>query len=179
MQMPIENIVPAMSRYLFAEKETQVFAVLDGASVPDLRMSIHRHQPEHVCLYRGELAPDMAEVAPYLVHLAPEAEFTDWVIGQGWGQHWGIFALAQAEIGEIGRHFRRFFVVHDNTGNPLLFRYYDPRVFRVYLPTCNDEELAIVFGPVMTYLLEDENANTLLRLRTTGGSLRQEKLRLG
>ncbi len=176
--MATENIVQAVSQRLFAEKEAQAFAVLDGASIPDLRMSLHRHQPEHVCLYRGELAPDMAEVAPYLVRLELNSEFTNWVLTQGWGQHWGIFAIVPADMREMRQHFRRFLTVYDPNGKPLVFRYYDPRVLRVYLPTCNSEELTTVFGPVTSFILEDENPNTALRFRTAAGSLRQEKLQL-
>jgi hypothetical protein len=32
----------------------------------------------------------------------------------------------------------------------LLFRYYDPRVLRVYLPSCRPSELETVFGPVVS-----------------------------
>ncbi len=31
---------------------------------------------------------------------------------------------------------------------PLVFRYYDPRVLRVYLPTCSPAEFARFFGPI-------------------------------
>jgi hypothetical protein len=178
IQMAIENIVHPVSQFLFSERGVNVFAVLDGASVPDLPMRLYRHRPEHFCLYRGELAPDMAEVAPYLVRLEPAAEFTDWVIGRGWGQHWGVFAVSDAAIRELRRHFRRFLIVHDSNGKPLIFRYYDPRVLRVYLPTCNTEELATVFGPVVNYILEDEHPNTALRFRAVSGALRQEKLQI-
>ena len=105
-------------------------------------------QPEFACLYRGELAPDMAEVAPYLVRLEPATEFADWVVSGGWGKHWGVFALAHATLREMRHHFRAFLTVYDPEGKPLLFRYYDPRVLRVYLPTCDARELETVFGPV-------------------------------
>jgi hypothetical protein len=177
--MATEKIVQAVRQQLFSEKGANVFAVLDGASVPDLRMSFHRRQPEHICLYRGELAPDMAEVAPYLVRLEANSEFTTWVITQGWGEHWGIFAVSAADLRAMRQHFRRFLTVQDANGKPLLFRYYDPRVLRVYLPTCNVEELATVFGPVVSYLLEDENPNAALRFRAASGSLQQVKLQLG
>src|SRR5581483_5883735 len=176
--MATEKIVQAISQHLFEDKDSQVFTVLDGASVPDLRMSLYRHQPEHVCLYRGELAPDMAEVAPYLVRLESNSEFTNWVLTQGWGQHWGIVAIASADLFQMRQHFRRFLTVYDPKGKPLLFRYYDPRVLRVYLPTCNAEELATVFGPVLSFLCEDENPNAALRFQAVSGSLQHVKLQL-
>jgi hypothetical protein len=72
-------------------------------------------------------------------------------------------------------HFRSFLTVYDESGNPLNFRYYDPRVWRLYLPTCNSGELKTVFGPVVAYYLEDEDANTLLRFELNSESLRRRK----
>lgn len=172
------NIIQAVSVHLFAEEGTNVFAVLDGASVPNLLSSLYQNQPECVCLYAGELEPDMAEVAPYLIRLHRNSEFTNWVIGQGWGRHWGIFAVSQADLRTLRSHFRKFLMVYDSDGKPLYFRYYDPRVLRVYLPTCNAEELKTVFGPVEYYLLEDEEPNAALRFRNSSGILMQEKLLL-
>jgi hypothetical protein len=120
----------------------------------------------------------MAEVAPYLVHLEASSEFTTWVLTQGWGEHWGIFAIASADLFEMRQHFRRFLTVYDANGKPLLFRYYDPRVLRVYLPTCNAEELATVFGPVLSFICEDESPNSALRFRSASGALQQVKLQL-
>jgi hypothetical protein len=173
--MTDEKIIEALTRCLFADEELKVYAVLDGAAVPDLLAHLYQHEPDSVCLYRGELKPDMAEVAPYLVQLAPDAEFTFWVLEQGWGQHWGIFAQSYADLRALRRHFRTFLMVYDGAGKPLYFRYYDPRVLRVYLPTCNAEELAAVFGPIESYLLEDEQPTTALRFRNAAGELKQEK----
>src|SRR5215471_19605998 len=178
MQMASENVVQAVSQYLFAEPGATVFAIVDGASALGLLASLYRYQPDYVCLYRGELQPDMAEVAPYLVRLEPTAEYTAWVIEHGWGNHWGIFAVSHADMREMRQHFRRFLIVHDSSGKPLLFRYYDPRVLRVYLPTCNAEELATVFGPVTYYLLEENDQGNALRFSIESGSLQQERLRL-
>ena len=75
-----------------------MFAVLDGASAPGLLDKLYGLSPAFCCLFKGELAPDMAEVAPYLVQLEPDSEFTNWVIGQGWGNHWGIFAATDGDL---------------------------------------------------------------------------------
>ncbi|MGE0822566.1 MAG: DUF4123 domain-containing protein [Candidatus Binatia bacterium] len=176
--MATENIVFAVSERLFADGDMQVFAVLDGASIPDLRMNLYKLQPEHVCLYRGELEDDMAEVAPYLVRLEEDGEFTNWMLTQGWGEHWGIVAQTPSDLQALRQHFRRFLTVYGPENKPLLFRYYDPRVLRVYLPTCAAEELATVFGPVRSFLCEDEDPNTALRFRVVSGALRQEKIKL-
>jgi len=176
--MATENIVNTVRQHLFSSNDTQVFAVLDGASIPDLRMTLHHLRPEHVCLYRGELTDDIAEVAPYLVQLDEAEEFTNWLLTQGWGEHWGVFAAATGDLHAMRQHFRRFLTVYGPEHKPLLFRYYDPRVLQVYLPTCNAEELGTVFGPVVSFLCEDEDANLACRFRFVEGTLRQEKLKL-
>lgn len=174
----MDQTTEAVEQALFSSDSGTVFAILDGASVGDLLTPLYEHQPEFECLYRGELQPDMAEVAPYLVRLERETVFTNWVLEQGWGNHWGIFATADADLPTMRRHFRRFLVVHDPDGKPLYFRYYDPRVLRVYLPTCNAEELQTMFGPVEWFMLEDEGPATALRFQLQAGALRQQKLPL-
>jgi hypothetical protein len=169
-----EELAKSIADNLFSEEGMNVFAVLDGASIPDLLQVLHQHQPESVCLYRGELKPDLASVAPYLVHLQPGTPFADWLIGSGWGEHWGVFALAEASLVAMRKHFRKFLTVHNTEGKPLLFRYYDPRVLRVYLPTCNTAELQTIFGPLNSYLLEGEEPNTLLRFKVVKDALQQE-----
>jgi hypothetical protein len=118
----------------------------------------------------------MAEVAPYLVHLQINTDFTAWVTGEGWGKHWGIFALSSADLRSLRQHFRGFLTVYDPNTRPMLFRYYDPRVLRTYLPTCNKEELEAIFGPVHSFLMEDEAGEGLLRFQFTSGALKSEKV---
>ena len=165
----------AVHQRLFADDTLSVYSVLDGASVPNLRQKMYDEDPTRECLYRGDLQPDMAEVAPYLVRLDKVSRFTNWVIEQGWGNHWGIFALSQQDLGPLRRHFRTLLVVHDSNARPLYFRYYDPRVLRVYLPTCNASELAAIFGPVERYFLEASQPGEILTFGNNSGVLLQSK----
>jgi hypothetical protein len=165
----------SLSDHLFAEPGANVFAILDGASIDQLLDRLYKHRPQHICLYRGELEPDIAHVAPYLVRMEPDSAFTDWVLTQGWGNHWGIFAVTTADLTALRQHFRRFLTVHDPKGAPMLFRYYDPRVLRAYLPTCNSQELETVFGPVLRFMMEGNAPEELLQFRLNRGALVQEK----
>jgi hypothetical protein len=176
--MTLKKITDSISQHLFAEAEASVFAVLDGAAVPDLLPHLDTFEPDYVCLYRGDLESDMQEVAPYLVQVEPDSELVEWLFEQGWGKHWGIFAVAQSDLRTMRSHFRRFLTVYNSDGKPLLFRYYDPRVLRLYLPTCEAQELTTFFGPVMSYLLEVEDPNAALRFQVSSGSLQTENLQL-
>lgn len=166
----MDSLTRSIKQELFVDV-ANTFAVLDGASVLGLLNQLDKYKPEFICLYRGELKPDLAEAAPYLVRLQPENDFTDWLLTKGWGRHWGIFAIADADLQGMRQHFRRLLTVYDEKGKPLLFRFYDPRVMRVYLPTCNAAELSAVFGSVISYVVEDENPAAFLHFRAVDGKL--------
>jgi hypothetical protein len=157
----------------------QTFAILDGASVPDLLDHLYaRRRPEFICLYRGELEPDMAEVAPYLVRLEPEAPFTQWLLEQGWGRHWGVFARARADLKTMRRHLRGFLMVQGPPDRQLYFRYYDPRVLPLFLPTCDITQLKRVFGPITYYFCETNSGSEALVHRFDGERLTGELIGL-
>lgn len=161
--MADDKAADLVGRELFADPQAQIYAVLDGASAPGLQDLLDKHQPEHVCLYRGELEADLAAAAPYLVRLDAESPFTRSVLANGWGHHWGIFALAPASLIAMRKHFRKFLMVDLSDGRPVYFRYYDPRVFALYLPSCDAEETRAVFGPVQQYVMEGATPGSLLR----------------
>jgi len=117
---------------------------------------------ESVCLYEGEQAVELEDVAPYLIRLYKDNPFTEWLFNTGWGKNWGIFVQSPAGLEELACHFRCFLKVYDEEGTPLMFRYYDPRVLRVYLPTCTEAELSYVFGPVERYIVERWEENEVV-----------------
>jgi len=175
--MPDENLTRSLTGHLFYEPDATVYAVLDGAAVPELLDRLYGDErPEFECLFRGSLEPDMAEVAPYLVQLEPDADFTRWVLGNGWGNHWGIFAAAPATLGVMRVHFRSLTMVKGPEGRLTYFRFYDPRVLRRYLPTCTPEEREQVFGPVLFYAFEDADPAVMLRAWAAGEQARTEQL---
>jgi hypothetical protein len=143
---------------LFRDGDTSVYAVLDGAAIPDLQARLAAASEESECLYRGALGPDLLATAPYLVKLRAEGNIARWLCDEGWGKSWGIYAVTTIGFEALRRHFRGFLRVRDHTGKVLYFRYYDPRVMRLYLPTCNSAEIATVFGGIARFVCEDELA---------------------
>ena len=148
-----------------------VYAVLDAARDPRIHRWIHARAMDFTSLYAGALARDLREVAPYLVHLYRGEPFTRELLTLGWGRSWGIFVSADATMEQLRLHFRRFLRVRDEGGRRLLFRWYDPRVLRLYLPTCTAAELETVFGPVDRFFAEDEGGEALLGYRRVAGAL--------
>lgn len=169
----IEQLFPTETR-----SPLRAFAILDGARDGRLH-KLAATAVEHACLYAGKLPRELVEVAPYLVKLGPEEPLLRTLADEGWGHSWGVYLLTTAPLEELRRHFRRFLKVHDSKGQALLFRYYDPRVLRVYLPTCTGPELRAFFGPVSVIVLEGEAPATLMRFHRDGDTLGVQEVALG
>lgn len=131
-----------------------VYAVLDGARDRRIKAWIDSTQAPAWCLYRGELHPDLAAAAPYLLRLGRGHAYTEQFFGTGWRNAWGILFASAAPVAELRRHLRRFLRARTEQGRILAFRYYDPRVLRLYLPTCTPAELDTLFGPITALVAE-------------------------
>lgn len=150
---------------LFDDLALQAYAVLDGASIPGLADALDGHHPKYECLFRGDLDAGMAEAAPYLVALDPGGSFAPWLLQNGWGEHYGIFVLSKESLPALRLHLRRSLRVYRESGEAVLFRYYDPRVFRAFAPSMLPAEAKAFFGPVESFLCESEDAKEFLRFR--------------
>lgn len=153
------------------EPRQQIWAILDGARDDRVYSTFDMFSADKCCLYAGELEPEIKTVAPYLVQIDREDRWTRYLIDKGWGESWGVFLRASASLSELRRHLRRFLIVLDDRGRRRIFRYYDPRVLRGYLPTCLTGELRFVFGPIDEYLIESEDASRVLRFSFDGVNL--------
>jgi hypothetical protein len=155
----------------------RLFAIFDGAQDPSLVAEIEQGEHERHCLFDGKLTPALAAAAPWIVDLGQgRSSFTEWVVGDGWGAQWGIYLTSRQPLSVLRRHFRTFLRVKKEDGTRLFFRYYDPRVLRLYLPTCNSQELDTVFGPVEAFLVEDADPAFLLCFARGGdGELTSER----
>jgi hypothetical protein len=148
-----------------------VFAIIDGARDERIFDAVDGTMLPKGCLYSGDLPPELQRTAPYLVQLEREDRFTRYLIKTGWGNSWGTFIRTETGIKQLRRHLREFLRVRDEAGKRLIFRYYDPRVLRVYLPTCWPAELDTFFGPVSAFLTEGEDPGEILEFRNQQGAL--------
>jgi hypothetical protein len=139
-----------------------VWMIIDAARDPRISGMLATTYLEHACLFSGSLAPELKAVAPYLLHLEYNDRRTERYIDLAWGNSWGVFLRCDTSLDRLRRHLRGLLTVRDPSGNRLMFRYYDPRVLRVYLPTCTPGELRTVFGPVERLWTEDERSGRML-----------------
>jgi len=106
---------------------------------------------------------------PLLAERLIEAWRTD-----GLGQSWGLFLSSSEEQSHIRHRLRTFNQAKLPDGRMALFRWWDPRVFRVYLPTCNADHLATLFAGVDHYVCENEDGAGFTIYRNHEGTLVRE-----
>jgi hypothetical protein len=159
-----------------ADPSLQLYVILDAARDTRIYSKLAEGEVEVAPLFRGEKAEELAAVAPYLVALQRDDAFTDWLFSYGWGNSWGIIVESSVGLTDLKRHFQSLIMVYDEDGKPLYFRYYDPRVFRVYLPTCNTSELEVMFGPVSSYYVEGEEPDSVMHYAFADSKLVERKV---
>ena len=178
MSMQTEKILGQIWQGADSDPSLHLYTILDSARDTRIHSRLAESGIEALSLFRGDLVLELADVAPYLVPLYREDSFIEWLLTYGWGNSWGITIESPAGLRELGRHFQAFIIVYDPRGAPLYFRYYDPRVFRTYLPTCNELELKTFFGQVNSFYVEAEDPDYLIHYAFAGGNLVERKVRL-
>src|SRR5262249_49775731 len=150
-ERPEVNSLDLLSQFPPHER---VYAVLDGARDSRLRGWIFDTRFPRWCLYRGTLTPQLEDAAPWLVALQRGDASTQRFLARFWGSAYGILLSSDLPSRLVRRHLRRFLLAQTEQGQVLLFRYYDPRVLRVYVPTLTPEESRRFFGGISTLVAE-------------------------
>lgn len=148
----------------------RVYALVDGASPVGLRADLKAGGAPGRCLFHG-VPPEVEAASPWLFDLTDHDWLCEPVVRRGLGRGAGLLVLTAADIDALERHLRHFLRVKKEDGAKLLFRFYDPRVLRVYLRACTPDELATFFGPIDELWLEDRDPDTLLGCSRGGAGL--------
>ena len=169
---------PAVQARLWQEAgDMPAYVILDGAQDPSLPDALCAdHAPRWRCLFGGQLEPDMATVAPYLVELDQSSAFTRRLLAEGWGQNRGVFLTSQLALPALWRHVRQQVHVYGPDMESLFFRFYDPRVMRNCLPPCASAQLAAFFGPVDFYIAEGQMPAQAHAWSVAGGQLVAQRI---
>lgn len=133
------------------------YIILDAARMADEIDTAKSINKNFASLYRGKSEEYLSTVAPYLFNHNNLPEFEQWYFGKGWGDSWGVLVYTLETMKYLHKHFRKFLMVKTEDGEELYFRFYDPRVLRIFLTTCDRQQLKEFFGPVDYFICEDEN----------------------
>jgi hypothetical protein len=150
--------------------------IVDAARDPKIYWDLTNSHLQYTCLYSGDLPPQLEAVAPHLVQLEYEDSSTRELIKRSWGRSWGVFASCEASMHRLKRHLRTLLMVKDWRGKQLLFRFYDPRVLRVFVPTCRPDELKLLYGPVKQFFAENPSGEALSIFDFSRGTLTKSEV---
>lgn len=129
-------------------------------------------------LYRGRSEESLSVVAPYLFLFQHKTDFINWYMAKGWGDSWGVLIKSPYPLDELHKHFRKFLIVGTEDNQQLYFRFYDPRVMRIFLPSCDTQQLREFFGPIEYFVMEDADKNFALKCWLQNGILHSQKIKL-
>lgn len=155
------ELATAVHRF-FSRLTTPLYAVIDTARNRRVFSLLEDADCEYRPLYPPGFSLAMDHRGPHLIALHPNSSFLDRLIEAGWGNSWGIYLAAPGGLAAVRRHLRRLLFVQLQGGERALFRFYDPRVLRVFLPSCSKEELCQLFGPLTAAYLESRDGREVL-----------------
>lgn len=161
--------VPQSRLLAYLQREFQpLYALLDAAREPSVLKVLVESRDQSQSLFEGAQGDQLAHFAPYLVALSPNSPLFTTLVQVAWGKSWGVYLTSDRPFAEIRKHLQYFLRVTLDGHREVFFRYYDPRVLRLFLPTCLPEEVDQFFGPVRYYLMEDERGASLMRFSNSG-----------
>jgi hypothetical protein len=141
------------------------YYLLDGARCNDALDDTLQQAPKHMSLYKGRSEENLASVAPYLIDV--NTTFEQWILKNGWGKSWGYFLESELPFEAVYSHFRKFLIVENEDFTQFYFRFYDPRVIRLFLPTCDTKQLQAFLDPLdllISEMPEEESKVTLFSI---------------
>lgn len=117
---------------------------------------------ENEVLFEAPSGQALLGFAPWIVRLSRNSPLLHAFVRFSWGRSLGVLFACDAPFDDIRRHLRHMLTLGSAGERPVYFRYYDPRVLRAYLGHCTRDEAREFFGPVRTYLCEDDAPDRLV-----------------
>ena len=153
-----------------------LYGIVDTAR-DDAIFSLVKKTNEHMCLFAGKLDANIEAVSPHIFTVETDSDLMQMWQVRGWNDNWGILCRSDLPFKTVRQHFRNFLQVMLPAGEVVLFRFYDPRVWNTYLPTCNADELAKWFGKVDEYQApHPDGGGTISYYLQSGQLIKQEYL---
>jgi hypothetical protein len=143
---------------LFRSEAEPVFAVLDGSRDSRIPAFLDASGEPYTVLDPLGRAP------AFIVALRSQARLLDVLIKDGWGRNWGFYCTGGANLDEVCAHWRNFLTLFTQTGRPVIFRFWDPRVLRALLPAMSPVEATDFFGPLGRIIVEGEKPEVALEI---------------
>jgi hypothetical protein len=143
-------------------EQAPLFAVLDAARTERVLQVLRESVETYRSLFEGRESEGLALQAPYLVRLPRGSRLLEQTVLEGWGERWGIYLCCRRPFDEVRRQLRRSLMVkREATEKRMYFRFYDPEVLRLFLPTCSLRQREQIFGEIEAFVVEGRHGEVL------------------
>lgn len=149
-----------LKEVLWSQEDCSVFAVINGEVLPGLPQRLEDAGLSWDCLWRGELSEEQAALAPYVVELAKEHAFTDWLLAEAVVTHagWGVLAVGPVHLLALRQHGRHLLKIETPAGTTMAWQWYRPALWAGLLPQLDDTQLLEAFGPMNEWVIPRADA---------------------
>ncbi|MEZ5083029.1 MAG: DUF4123 domain-containing protein [Bacteroidales bacterium] len=135
----------------------KLYGIIDSARNEEVFRYLITGNVEYKSLFEGTLDVQSFGVSGFLVECIKESPLFTWMTSEAWGENCCIFFTSKSNFEDLFTHFQQFNRVYLEDEKVVLFRYYDPRVLRTYLPSCSLNEIDLFFGDVQAFYAESED----------------------
>jgi len=144
------------------QERSNLFAIIDSEKKEEVLRMFITSNVLYKSLFEGTIDERYWGESGFLVDCSSDASFFHWLTTNAWGESCCIYFASRVPFEKLFRHFQKFNRVYLEDDDVVYFRFYDPRVLRVYLPTCNKKEIETFFGDVDGFFLEDEDPRIII-----------------
>lgn len=149
------------------------YILVDGARAGYDIHTLKELNPNFMSLYKGESEQEFEGIAPYLFTWPENNRFSSWICKNSWGSASCILLNSNQTFRDSWQHFRKFLLVKTEDNQELYFRFYDPRVLKIFLPTCDKEQIIEFFGPIQHFIVEGDSKEEAIEFSHQNGELKQ------
>lgn len=136
-----------------------LFAILDSCALPGtVNKAKELGEERAISLFNQTTLEDYYAVAPYLFKV--DQSTVQWISDIS-GEAASILIFAKPVFQELLPHLQHFLMVSLPDKRRWFFRYYDPRILRAYLPSCQPAELHQFYGPIRAFGFREINERSV------------------
>ena len=157
---------------------TKTYVIVDASKIEKLTNELSALTTlSYANLFTQEDAESLEEVAPYMIELKKEDDFTTWIYENVYGELGSLFIHSTATIEELSEHFREYITTTMEVAHPkkptemmetkAYVRLYDPRVFPDFLQSLEDS--SSFFYNIQELYVEDKHRATILKSFSSQG----------
>ncbi len=143
------------------KEDCHLYGIVDSARNDEVFRYLVTGDVKYKSLFEDTMDVQSYGVSGFLVECKKESPLFRWLTTEAWGDNCVIFFISKASFEGLFSHFQKFNRVYLEGDDVVLFRFYDPRVLRTYLPTCNQNEIETFFGEVKSFFAESDQPEVL------------------